>query len=71
MDSLTKREKEVALLVADGLSNREIARRLCIVEKTVENHVTRIHRKIESRSRSQLTRYILLEHQASPGQDSH
>lgn len=59
MDSLTKREKEVALLVAEGLSNREIAEKLCIAVKTVENHLTSIYNKLEIKSRAQLMRLIL------------
>lgn len=52
MNSLTKREKEVALLVAEGLSNREIAFTLCISEKTVENHLTEIYSKLNISGRS-------------------
>ncbi|MBI4670854.1 MAG: helix-turn-helix transcriptional regulator [Chloroflexi bacterium] len=61
MDTLTKREKEVALLVAEGLSNREIARRLHITEKTVENHLTVIYGKVGIKSRAQLICLILQE----------
>ena len=59
MDSLTKREREVALLVAERLSNREIAEKLCIAVKTVENHLTSIYGKLEIKSRAQLTRLVL------------
>lgn len=59
MDALTKREREVALLVAEGLSNRELAERLCIAIKTVENHLTSIYSKLEIKSRAQLMRLVL------------
>ena len=40
--SLTKRETQIAQLVADGLSNKAIASRLCIESATVKNHVHRV-----------------------------
>ena len=40
--SLSPRQREVARLVAEGLTNREIAERSCLSEGTVKNHVTRI-----------------------------
>lgn len=52
--SLTGRELEVARLVADGLSNREIADRLVVSERTVDNHVYRLFRKLGIRSRSEV-----------------
>lgn len=42
LESLTPRQREVARLVAEGLTNREIAERSCLSEGTVKNHVTRI-----------------------------
>jgi DNA-binding NarL/FixJ family response regulator len=54
MDTLTKREMEVALLVVEGLRNREIAEKLCIAEKTMENHLTMIYAKLHVKSRTQL-----------------
>jgi DNA-binding NarL/FixJ family response regulator len=44
--ALTQREREVLALVAEGLSNRAIARRLFVVERTVEAHVTSIFLKL-------------------------
>jgi DNA-binding CsgD family transcriptional regulator len=62
---LSAREREVAQLVARGLSNREIAEALILTERTVESHLTHIFGKLELRSRSQLTVWVL-EH-ISPG----
>jgi CubicO group peptidase (beta-lactamase class C family)/DNA-binding CsgD family transcriptional regulator len=52
---LTPREEEVAALVAQGLTNRQIASRLVISESTAETHVSRIFKKLGLHSRSQLT----------------
>ena len=49
--SLTKRQKEVALLINQGLSNREIARRLGISIATVKDHVHAILERLEIASR--------------------
>jgi len=49
--SLTERELEVLRLVADGLTNREIARELFIAENTVKNHVRNILDKLHLHSR--------------------
>jgi DNA-binding CsgD family transcriptional regulator len=51
---LTAREREVAALVATGLSNKEIAEKLVISERTAEGHVERILGKLEFRSRAQI-----------------
>jgi DNA-binding NarL/FixJ family response regulator len=51
---LTRREHEVALLLARGLTNRELAQDLVIEVKTVKNHVQRVLEKIGVRSRGQL-----------------
>ena len=50
---LTKREREVLTLVAEGLSNKLIARRLEISEKTVKAHLTRVYEQIGVTDRTQ------------------
>lgn len=51
---LTAREREVATLVADGLSNKDIASRLGVSERTAEGHVERIRAKLGFGSRAQI-----------------
>jgi DNA-binding NarL/FixJ family response regulator len=47
LDDLSDREREVLALVAEGLSNAELGRRLFITERTVEAHVKQIFRKLD------------------------
>jgi NarL family two-component system response regulator LiaR len=56
---LTERELEVITLVADGLSNREIAEAFVISEKTVKTHIGHILAKLELKDRTQLAIYAL------------
>jgi DNA-binding CsgD family transcriptional regulator len=58
-DALSAREHEVAELVADGRTTRQIAERLAISERTVETHLQSIFRKLEVKSRIQLAAYML------------
>ena len=52
--TLTDREREIAALVADGLDNQAIARRLCLSEGTVRNHISAILAKTNLANRTQL-----------------
>lgn len=52
--ALTPREREVAKLVAEGLTNRQIAERLVVSERTAEGHVEQIRNKLGFHSRSQI-----------------
>jgi DNA-binding CsgD family transcriptional regulator len=58
---LSRRELQVARLVAEGSTNREIAQRLFISERTVDNHVKHILEKLEFRSRSQVGAWLLAQ----------
>jgi len=55
---LTRREDQIAGLIADGLSNRAIAERLVISQRTVEGHVERILAKLGFHSRSQVAAWV-------------
>jgi DNA-binding NarL/FixJ family response regulator len=59
---LTEREREVALAIADGAANKEVARRLGITERTVKAHSGAIFQKLGVRDRLQLS---LLIHRGS------
>jgi DNA-binding CsgD family transcriptional regulator len=56
---LTAQERVVAELVAQGMTNRQIAEELVLSVRTVEFHVGSVYRKLSVSSRSQLTRFIL------------
>jgi pimeloyl-ACP methyl ester carboxylesterase/DNA-binding CsgD family transcriptional regulator len=56
---LTPRQTEVAALVADGLSNRELAARLGITERSAESHLERIRLRLGFRSRAQVAAWYV------------
>jgi DNA-binding CsgD family transcriptional regulator/pimeloyl-ACP methyl ester carboxylesterase len=66
--SLTKRERALLDLLAEGLDNAQIAARLDISEKTVRNHLTSTYAKLGVDSRAQA---IVLVHREKSGQKSH
>ncbi|MEA3396696.1 MAG: response regulator transcription factor [Chloroflexota bacterium] len=56
---LTPREKEVLRLLAQGLDNEAIARRLVVTKRTVQNHVSNIYGKLEMSSRTEAALYAI------------
>ncbi|MGO9139828.1 MAG: alpha/beta fold hydrolase, partial [Streptosporangiaceae bacterium] len=62
---LTGRELEVAELIAEGLTNQSIARRLSVAPRTAEAHVENIRRKLQVRSRAQIATWVT-EHRLRP-----
>ncbi|WP_059171758.1 response regulator transcription factor [Bacillus sp. FJAT-27445] len=58
-DLLTEREKEVLLCLVQGMNNKEIAQALFISDKTVKIHVSKIFKKLDVKSRSQVVIYAV------------
>lgn len=58
LKELTPRETEIAYLVAEGKTNREISEMLFITEGTVKNHLTRVLDKLNLRDRTQLALFL-------------
>jgi DNA-binding CsgD family transcriptional regulator len=65
--ALSRREREVAALVARGLSNRAIAAELSIAEKTAANHIEHIMAKLDLRSRAQIAVWAVRRDLAADG----
>jgi predicted ATPase/DNA-binding CsgD family transcriptional regulator len=66
---LTARERQVASLIAQGKSNRAIARELVVGVKTVEAHITRILDKLDFSSRAEIAGWAISKGLAEPPQD--
>ncbi|WP_211122177.1 response regulator [Streptomyces yatensis] len=65
---LSPREREILVLIGDGLTNRQIGKRLFLSEKTVKNHISRLLAKLGVERRIQAA--VLATHSApSPGDD--
>jgi DNA-binding NarL/FixJ family response regulator len=54
LDALTEREERILTLIAEGKSNKEIARTVFLAEGTVKNYVSRIMQKLHARTRTEL-----------------
>ncbi len=59
VSQLTERETEVLKMVAKGMSYRQIAERLVLSHRTVQNHVQNTLRKLQMHNRVELTRYVI------------
>jgi DNA-binding CsgD family transcriptional regulator len=57
-DGLTPSERRIAELVAEGMTNKEVAATLVVADRTVESALTQIYRKLDVRSRTELARKI-------------
>ena len=66
LPKLSRREREVARLVAEGLTSREIGQRLFISERTAEGHVEQIRNKLGFRTRAQIAAWIATEPSSAP-----
>ena len=58
LDGLTPRETDILTLIAEGLSNREIGKRLFLAEKTVKNYVTSVLAKLGMERRTQAAAWV-------------
>ena len=63
---LSRREREVAALVAEGLTNREIAQRLFISERTVDGHLEHVREKLGVTTRAQVAAWVVRLENAAP-----
>ena len=66
VESLTRREREIVALIAEGLTNRELADRLCISEATIRTHLTSIFLKLDVTDRLKLVVYAYRHGLADP-----
>jgi len=68
IDQLTEREREVLDGIVAGESNKQIASRLALSEKTIEFHRSKVMRKMDARSLAELTRKVVLAGLAADGE---
>jgi DNA-binding NarL/FixJ family response regulator len=61
---LSPREQEVAVLIAYGLTNRQIAERLIIAPRTADNHVQHIFDKLGLCARAQVAAWVVVQRMA-------
>ncbi|PWU20936.1 MAG: DNA-binding response regulator [Candidatus Rokuibacteriota bacterium] len=66
LGTLTARERDIVVLVGEGLKNREIAQRLAVAEKTIKGHLTNIFLKLGVPDRLALALLAIKTHLASP-----
>lgn len=59
LKALTPREKEILLLISEGLTNKQIGQHLFIAENTVKNHIKKLLEKLELENRVQLAAYSI------------
>ena len=67
IEGLTAAERRVAVLVAEGRTNREVAAALFLGQRTVETHLTHVYAKLGVRSRAELARTYRRDEQSSGG----
>ncbi|HLX26703.1 MAG TPA: helix-turn-helix transcriptional regulator, partial [Candidatus Cybelea sp.] len=67
--ALSAREREIAAFVAQGISNRGLAERLAVSQRTVEKHITSIFTKLGLRNRTELTALMTRSHIQTSGGD--
>ena len=58
-ERLSPREREIIIMVAEGMSNQNIGQKLFISDKTVKNYVTSIRRKLALENRIQIALYAI------------
>jgi non-specific serine/threonine protein kinase len=68
-DPLSAREREVAAMVARGMSNRQIAQELFLSERTIENHISKILRKLGRSSRTEVAAWATEQRLLTPEPD--
>jgi two-component system, NarL family, response regulator DevR len=69
LSALTERERDILDLIADGLTNRQIAERLFLAEKTVKNYVSGLLTKLDMERRTQAAVYGAQVRQAQAGRE--